>query len=291
MKTKPENESNTYSFCIRSDKDIPNLTEAIKVPWPEKITKDKFKETTADGQLIIIDSCPDFSFEKERMKAIENSQLFSSVNTGDQQVIINSDKIKELMNIAEERHNIVEKKKERIANGIKSLCIIFTLIGTANIIVEFFAMIILAITNIPLTGFLWSFIYEIFSTIIFIILCIKGSNIENFSVSAINTYLKFSILYLLILGIVTTLIELKENTITTIRKAMEWGNTGNSYEAYINTMNSIMLLCVIGSTLYKFIGIFISCILCSFSSFFIFVDILCCDGLATCPGCILPFAQ
>lgn len=257
MKTIPNAESDTYSFALKDSSAIPQLTENSKGKLVKCELKEETKDLIGDGPINGLDCGSDFSFEKSRIKAIENTSLFASLTTNSQ-----TNKLTEVINTAFKRKNYIEETKGKLVNVLKSLCIIFTLIGTGNILVIFFGMIFLSISNIPLANFVFYFSFEICSVIVFIIVSINGSNVDRFTLPALNKYLKITIIYATILMSILLYIVIKENPKTLFRKAVNWGEANNSQDDNIRSIVCIVIICIMFSILYKVIALIIYTVIC-----------------------------
>ena len=224
------------------------------------------EKKTVPGLITSLDCSVEFSFEKERIKAIENTQLFASVNTINNDCFLSSNKIKELLYNNKVAMDEFEKNcrdsKERIMNILKLLCIIFTLFATMNIIAVFFGMLFLSIANLPLANFIIWLCIELVTAILFVILSIQGSNINQYSNHAFEKYFKYLIIFCIFLIVLMIIIELNKDIKDVFKCGMSWGNENNEYNDNVLAMKCIMLLCVFCSLMYKTITLIVYIVLC-----------------------------
>lgn len=257
MKTIPNSESDTYSFALKDSSVIPQLTENSKGKLVKCETKEETKDLTGDGQIKGLECGSDFSFEKSRIKAIENSLLFASLTTNNQ-----TNKLTEVINTAFRRKNYIEEAKGKLINVLKTLCIVFILAATGNILVVFFGMIFLSISNIPLANFVFYFSFEVCSVVIFIVISINGSNVDHFTLPALNKYSKIMIIYAITLMGVVLYVIIKENPTTIVKQAVNLGKTNNSQEDNTRSIVCIVIMCIIFSILYKVTALIAYIVIC-----------------------------
>ena len=251
-KTTPNAESDIYTSYLGNTPAIPQLTESTKDRLPATSFKENIKNSKGDGRIIAIDCPHDFSFEKSRIKAIEHTSLFSSLT-----MIGQTNKF----DIRFKNKTPVGKSKEKLVNVLKSLCIVFTLVGTANVIVVFFSIIFLSISNVAISEFVLYFFFEVCSAVVFIIISIKGSNVENFTLSALNKYSKIVIINLILFFVILICMVLKENPKRSFEKAMSLRAEKNTFDENMEAIVGIVILCLLLSMIYKLIGFILYVIL------------------------------
>jgi len=262
MKTLPSidkkfvNNANFPTEVIISDRQTPNLTEQF--PYTG-IIKAPIKDDNTEGKITNIENSVDFTFEKQRIKALESSSLFLSIQTAQagQDSILTSSKAteiicknKQIVTIGQE----IRKLKDFYANLMKIMCIVLTLFASVNIIVAFFAILFLSISSISVGNFMVWILLEITISIIFIIISIKGTNSNNFIKENINSFLKYLGVYLILLILLIIVIEIQKNTKDAIKCALNFNNTQNTEDINSQSMLCIMLLFMFFSCVYKLIA-------------------------------------
>ena len=180
---------------------IPNLSvEIVKAPSFVVACKDLSKESTKEEQLSGIECTPDFSFEKERIKALEHTQLFVSLNSTNvnQDAVLCPSKVEEIL-----YNNAITLKvwstskhlAERISNTMRILCTVISLFSTVGILAVILAILFSTISSFSRSTYMHWLISEICCTIIYMIFSLKGSSADQFSLQTLNRYFKYLIIY------------------------------------------------------------------------------------------------
>ena len=259
LKTTPNIESkNGREFCKTVEEKQPTLSD---IPQLNPI-----KEKPITGPIEKIDCDENFLFEKQRVKAIENTDLFISVNTTINEQILSSSKIKELLNnhksIMENFETTIRSSKEKIINIMKFLCTILSLFTTLLIVIVIFGILFLSMYNFPLSEFTVWFLLEFITSTIFIIFSIQGSNIAQISDREFNRYFKYVIIYAILLGVALLIMELYKNIQDVFICSFTWNSTSNNLEDNFEPIKCIVSLSVFCSCIYKIAMMIVYIILC-----------------------------
>ena len=244
-----------------------NVTEML--PYT-KIVRSNFNrlEAVDEGRISHIDCAMEFSFEKERIKAIEHTQLFASLNTAsiNQDSVLNSSKTtetiynKQLLKV--KATSELKEMKESVAKIIKTMSIVLTLIATVNIIGAFFAILFISLSSIPISGFIVWLSMEILVTIIFTCVSLKGSNASQFTSDAAVSFFKWLLSFLVMIIAFITVVSLQQSITSTFECALNWRNASNTQNESIESMKCVVMLALFFSSLYKLLVIIIYLILC-----------------------------
>jgi len=228
---------------------------------------DLTKENSKDGQLSDIDCTSDFSFEKARIKAIEHTQLFASLNTGNvsQDSMLKTSKTAEIFynstkNI-DDLLTIARQSKVRIINIIQTIGTILSLFAILNFISVLFAMLFLSVSNMPLTKYLFLFIIEIVFTSIFFAISLKSSTAEKFSFKELNIYFRLVIVYAILLFSIMIILMLHQSLNEAFKSAASW-HSSNTFEDKVEAMYSITLISIFFSCTYKLIISILNIVFC-----------------------------
>lgn len=228
-------------------------------PSTNKHDKSLTKESSRDGQLSNIECGSDFSFEKARIKAIEHTQLFASLNTGNvsHDSILGVSKVPDMNDLLDNS----KQSKGKITCILQTMGTILSLFAILNLIAVLFAMLFLSVSNMPLTKYLFLLLIEIIFTTGFFIISLKSSTAEKLSLQTLSKYLKFIIVYSILLFSLMIILMLQQS----INEALESACTlrsSNSHEDTTNAVYSIVLLSVFFSCFYKIIVMIVNIILC-----------------------------
>ncbi len=258
MKTSP-NISDLRPTEAPSSTEISKDLASPAIKATEKLSflqfaKGKLREE--EGQIMSLDCTEEFSFEKERIRALEHSQLFQSLNTSqaNQESVLTTTKIAELVrnNLAlRQKLNADKQAKDFVGKILKVLSIVLALFSTANVIAAFFGILFLSISSMPIGNFMVWISAEIFVTICFLCLSLKGSGAAQFSLVSLSAYLKrVLVLFGALVGFFVALCAQK-----TPRGAFEcalgWNDPELTSKQSCEAMFCIVLICLTFSTLYK----------------------------------------
>ena len=169
-----------------------------------------------DSQINTQDCTPNFSFEKERVKSIEHTILFSKLI----QPLPNQDSVVATVNISNlleiiraKSENPTKKYKRRIADMLEKFCFFFSILLTVNVAISIFSPITVFPREEELRSFLPIPIIDILLSFSFIRISVKIISIIDFSIKIINKLLKETIFFFILLLVFMIYIGIKENII------------------------------------------------------------------------------
>ena len=198
-----------------------------------------------------------FLYEKERMKAMHTTDLYNSLNTIK---VKNTDPHKK--NIDDKNCNSFIKclksdpKGEfiKIANLMKIVSIVITLAAVLNFLAIIGGMIYFQLLMITFEQFgIWVLIDIIYTTM-FIYVSVKGINANNFTICDIERYIKYVVIYLILLLTYMMIVLFEKGPIESFDCAL------NCQEETDRTF-SIVLIFIWFSSIYKFVSLIGSCII------------------------------
>ena len=259
MKTTPNVEIEKISVPVsRTDFDSTGLDQSvteknenigdIKLPVKREYMEDKVSK---------IDCHVEFSFEKERIKALENTEFFASLNTltVNPDTVMTQNRIKEIifntLAMKGKEQNDTKKSKDAIGRIIKNTCIVFILFATGDIIATLFGLLFVSVSNMLNGDFTLWLILEVLIAILFVIVSLKGTKACEFTLLDLVRYFKYLFItgVLLICFLVAILIQ--KNLEEGFECAMTLREPGTTYEEYVEAALCVVLICLAFATMYK----------------------------------------
>jgi hypothetical protein len=217
------------------------------------------ESSKGDGAVVSIDCSGEFSFEKERIRAIEHTQFFASLNTAtlSQEPVILSSKmaavvLRRQLATDDEREKC-RHNKDCLAGVLKVVAVVLTLVATTNVICAFFTILFLSISSMPISEYILWLSIEIIMTIFLMYISIKGSNAAHFTIQLAINYLKWLLVYGIALVSVLVSVTLQGTLSETLHCALRWSESNSTHNERVHYMLCIVLLATFFSTLYKLI--------------------------------------
>ncbi len=264
MKTSPNIDSGPSDLPSHTEVPESHLGTEAKPTEPicfTKIVKRKTQQqpenVQSDGRVASIDCNVEFSFEKERIKAIEHTQLFASLNTTpvNQDTVLMSTKLAELVYndlLHKGRTSALEiQSKENVARILKVLSVVLVLFSTINIIAAFFAILFLSISSMPVGKFIVWISLEIFVSICFMCVSLKGAGAAGFKLLALRVYFRRLVIFFCALLVFFIVLCAIKPIAAALSCAVGWSDQNNTAEQGHDAMLCIVLACLFFTTLYK----------------------------------------
>jgi len=255
--------SNTLTSRKELSKNEENTTEKetqkadfsqIKVP---KILELSRKEENTEQPTEYYHN--NFTYEKERMKAIVHTELFQTLqsSTANPDTGIFSTN---LSSITKPINLDAEQNKCKVIYQIqKIISIIFMLYAIADFVMTFFAIIFLSISNLPIVSYLLWIFSEFILTSGFIFISIKGHNAANFELSDINSHI--CRVALVFIGLLSALVgtQISKNITEMLACGLSYKNQAKNIEQTSDSMLCILITAFFFSCLVKlvFTGIYL----------------------------------
>ena len=258
MKTQPSSQSS-------SELPTPSLTEIKKseAAYTERETqKISFTQikvlknselSKKDGHIQNVDCENTFTYEKERIKALEHTELYASLQS--------STIIAEPTLFASNFHPSLPFSMDSgsvpncdtIGKVQKIVSMIFMLYSIANFIGAFFAILFISISSLPIVKYLLWIVFEFGMTSVFIYVSIKGHNVTSKDFKNSGFHLcRVSVMIMILLGAVIG-ISFDFGVRKMLECAMEWNKEGNSYEVNVEAMRCIIVATFFFSSLNKLV--------------------------------------
>ena len=205
----------------------------------------------ADGPVEKIDCSLDFAFEKHRIKAIENTDLYISANTTN----FESDKQNLATRHAVENLKAINEKYQKVDSAtywLRNLAIIFVLIYVAIVITYYIGMLILVMNNIPIKIYIVYLVLETLSSLLFLYICIRITGINRLTINTHQITIKICLIYIILdiifiifathnRSIETLIIRIKNDTENDNEKNEKW----LSYVILIIFLSNLIKIAVI----------------------------------------------
>jgi hypothetical protein len=206
-----------------------------------------------DGVVQNLDCTNDFSFEKERIRAIEHTQLYTTLHSAtvnaDIAVAIRAQTILGSKLSVEGRH--LEQKWKTITHVQRVLSFICILYAISDMLLTFFAVIFLSISSLPIMQYLLWIGAELGATLGFIYLTLKGYNTSRYEEPTVSQHILRVCVFLFLLLVLAVTVILERGANDTLASALNWNKEGCTYEENVEAMISITVLALLLSTLLK----------------------------------------
>lgn len=243
--------------CKQISKTVETTREEKEDTERISYTKVVKKEKLENGEMKQIDFSSDFAFEKERVKAITNTQLFISLNTTLPNLVTPD---KTGITFAGKEYDFSDdkdaqkKRKEGLAKTIKTLSIIQAIYCALDILMAFSLILYISINNTPLGEFLLWLSMEIVLDILLLIISFKGSNASEFDLLYANSYLKWLLIFGICLIALIVGVVLQRNIQESLKCAI-------SQNEYYQKLLCITQLIIFFCCMYKLLVLFVVVIL------------------------------
>jgi len=172
------------------------ITETEAVPYFKIKKPDKIIGICSDGPIRDLDCTLDFTFEKNRIKAIENTELFASISTTavgpDTQTFVLKQAEKSILEVSGHYEKI-----DSICYWLRNVAIGITLVTAVGIIGTFFAILFLSLNSVPIQDFVIWLSLESISCLAFMYISVKITGLNRMTINNIPYIFKFIIIYIL----------------------------------------------------------------------------------------------
>ncbi len=169
---------------------VPQRTEA---PGKAELHTFEGVHFSQSGPVENLDCALDFSFEKSRVKAMERTELFASVST--------SSVMPELTAVRQAEQTFAHEAQqfELLSYCLRTFAIITTLLCTLNMVATFFAVLLLALSNVPAENYMLWVGLEASSAVVFMFVSIKITGLNKVTVPNSQPYFKLCLIYCIVL--------------------------------------------------------------------------------------------
>ena len=207
MRTAPNDDNRRpQDHVVHTVVPRPKETEQVT----EKVAYTKVKkqeEKVYDGPIGNLDCQTNFAFEKERVKAIEHTEFFVSVNT------TNLTAETQLKTLKQAKKNLQERDEQmqqfdKIAACLKIFAIVITLVCAITMIATFFGVLLLSLSNVPIEDFITWLSAEAVATILFMYISVKISGLNRNTLQLYHRQFKLCLIFCI--GLIVALVVVQQ---------------------------------------------------------------------------------
>lgn len=155
-------------------------------------------EVFADGPIKDLDCTVNFSFEKNRLKVLENSGLLNSMNITNVGVAIQMQVLKEAeltLREASARYQIIDL----ILLRTRTVAIVLVLVFVLEIIGTFFGILMVTILSVSASNYILFLSMEALTSLIFLFLSIKATGLNRRTIRNSQRIFKLYLILLVVL--------------------------------------------------------------------------------------------
>ncbi len=194
-----------------------------------------------------------FSYEKERLRAIQNTELFASLQSLASGPDVSILPLSALSSTTRTPLSAGQptKKCDKLAQIQRIVSIALVLYAIANFIGAFFAILYISISNLPIVKYLQWIIGEFLLTAAFIVVSIKGHNVGGPELRGASWHL-YRVMGIVIVEMCLLLIvALAKGLYSSLECAMGWNRNGNTYDENADAMNCVIVVSFFFSCMAK----------------------------------------
>eukprot|EP00826_Nyctotherus_ovalis_P001708 TRINITY_DN10299_c0_g1_i12.p1 TRINITY_DN10299_c0_g1~~TRINITY_DN10299_c0_g1_i12.p1 ORF type:complete len:256 (-),score=38.29 TRINITY_DN10299_c0_g1_i12:46-813(-) len=196
---------------------LPDLPEALKTNEVESFYRN------------------DFVYENAQAKALANTDLYNSLQAaiGDKT---------SLPRYSAQGNALSTQKEEVMLSVQRIVSMVFILYGILNLLVVFFAVIVLSICNLEVVKYLLWMLLEFFLTSFFLLVFTKGYNAGELAVHLINSHIIMIIISLALSLCALVITQITKGIENSIRCANNLNNKELAYDEVVNAVKCIIIV-------------------------------------------------
>ena len=169
-----------------------------ETPSLEKTNNYQCEIVLPNNHVQKLDFDLDFSFEKNRIKIMENTELFASINSSNIGCDVQAEVIKHAEENFIEIHNRY-KTIDYIVYWVRNLAIVFTLVFTIGMLGTFFGILLITTNDSLIQSYIIFLVSEAIASLMFIYLSMKMTSINRSRIEDSQRTFKFGLILLIIL--------------------------------------------------------------------------------------------